>query len=81
MAFVSAMTWTHVILAAEHFCDTSSAAKIRFRCAQATTRGVFGGGGNPVTEGTLFVCNDAVTPGPSHELNITFFVKDRPKSA
>ena len=31
--------------------------------------------------GTMFVRNDAVTPGPSRECNVTFFVKGRPKSA
>ena len=51
--------------------------------------GTFGGGG--VTErggglhsamrGTMFVRNGAVTPGPSRECGITFFVKGRPKSA
>ena len=51
-------------------------------------RGLFKGGGNgrgggahtPV-RGTMFVCNGAVTPGPSCECDITFFVKGRPKSA
>ena len=31
--------------------------------------------------GTMFVRNGAVTPGPSRECDITFFVKGRPKSA
>ena len=46
-----------------------------------------GGGGNgrggfctPV-RGTMFVRNGAVTPGPSCECDITFFVKGRPKCA
>ena len=30
--------------------------------------------------GTLFVHSSAVTPGPSHKCDITFFVKGRPKS-
>ena len=31
--------------------------------------------------GTIFVRNGAVTPGPSRECDITFFVQGRPKSA
>ena len=50
--------------------------------------GTFKGGGNgrgggfhtPV-RGTMFVRDGAVTPGPSRECDITFFVKGRPKSA
>ena len=49
--------------------------------------GTFEGGGHgrggfhtPV-RGTMFVRDDAVTPGPSRECDITFFVKGRPKSA
>ena len=46
-------------------------------------RGGNGRGGEfhtPV-RGTRFVRNGAVTPGPSRECDITFFVKGRPKSA
>ena len=45
-----------------------------------------GGGGNgrggfhAAVRGTMFVRKGAVTPGPSREFDITFFVKGRPKS-
>ena len=40
-----------------------------------------GGGFHTPVRGTMFVRNGAVTPGPSRECDITFFVKGRPKSA
>ena len=40
-----------------------------------------GGGFHTPVRGTMFVCNGAVTPGPSRECDITFFVKGRPKCA
>ena len=40
-----------------------------------------GGGFHTLVRGTMFVRNRAVTPGPSRECDITFFVKGRPKSA
>ena len=39
------------------------------------------GGFHTPVRGTMFVRNGAVTPGPSRECDITFFVKGRPKSA
>ena len=39
------------------------------------------GGFHTPVRGTMFVRNGAVTPGPSRECDITFFVKRRPKSA
>ena len=54
-----------------------------YGCIGDFLRGVTEGGGGfhtPV-RGTMFVRNGAVTPGPSHECDITFFVKGRPKSA
>ena len=69
--------------AAQHS-ENCSATSV-FACG--VFRGLFKGG---VTEGgvfhtrvrgTMFVRNGAVTPGPSRECDITFFVKGRPKSA
>ena len=40
-----------------------------------------GGGFHTPVRGTMFVCNGAVTPGPSRECDITFFVRGQPKSA
>ena len=40
-----------------------------------------GGGFHTAVRGTMFVRNGAMTPGPSREYDITFFVKGRPKSA
>ena len=40
-----------------------------------------GGGFHTAVRGTMFVCNGAMTPGPSRECDITFLVKGRPKSA
>ena len=40
-----------------------------------------GGGFHTPVRGTMFVRDGAVTPGPSRECDITFFVKRRPKSA
>ena len=40
-----------------------------------------GGGFHTRVRGTMFVRNGDVTPGPSRECDITFFVKGRPKSA
>ena len=40
-----------------------------------------GGGFHTPVRGTMFVRDGAVTPGPSRECDITFFVKGRPKSA
>ena len=40
-----------------------------------------GGGFHTRVKGTMFVRDGAVTPGPSRECDITFFVKGRPKSA
>ena len=40
-----------------------------------------GGGFHTLVRGTMFVRDGAVTPGPSRECDITFFVKGRPKSA
>ena len=40
-----------------------------------------GGGFHSAVRGTMFVRNGAVSPGPSRECDITFFVKGRPKSA
>ena len=48
--------------------------------ATVTMRTEAGGFHTPV-RGTVFVRNGAVTPGPSCECEITFFVKGRPKSA
>ena len=48
-------------------------AIVRFWCAKTTT--------HTLVRGTMFVCNGAVTPGPSRECNITFFVKGQPQSA
>ena len=43
--------------------------------------GVTEGGGFPTAvRATMFVCNGAVTPGPSRECDITIFVKGRPES-
>ena len=56
------------------------------KMAHAYSRGLFRGGNGrggihtPV-RGTMFVRDGAVTPGPSRECDITFFVKGRPKSA
>ena len=45
-------------------------------------KGGNGRGGIPhPVRGTMFVRNGAVTPGPSRECDITFFVKRRPESA
>ena len=72
------------------------ATHLRYLCDMAFLRGMSGtslgrrGGGNgkgggvtgfhtPV-RGTMFVHNGAVTPGPSRECDITFFVQGRPKS-
>ena len=49
-------------------------------------RGLFKGGNrmggfHTAVRGTMFVRKGAVTPGPSRERDITFFVKGRPKSA
>ena len=45
-------------------------------------RGVTEGGGfHTAVRGTMFVRDGAVTPRPSRECNIAFFVKGRPKSA
>ena len=43
-------------------------------------RGVGVNGFHTAVRGTMFICNGAVTPGPSRECDITFFVKGRPKS-
>ena len=40
-----------------------------------------GGGLHTAVRGPMFVCNGAVTPGPSRECDITFFLEGRPKSA
>ena len=40
-----------------------------------------GGGFHTRVRGTMFVRNGAVTPRPSRECDITFFVKGRPNSA
>ena len=40
-----------------------------------------GGAFQTAVRGTMFVCNGAVTPEPSRECNITFFVNGRPKTA
>ena len=39
------------------------------------------GGFHTAVRGTMFVRNGAMTPGPSCECDITFFVQGRPKSA
>ena len=39
------------------------------------------GGFHTPVRGTMFVRDGAVTPGPSRECDIAFFVKQRPKSA
>ena len=43
--------------------------------------GVTEGGFHTAVRGTMFVRNGAVTPGPSRECDIAFFLKGRPKSA
>ena len=40
-----------------------------------------GHGADTAVRGTIFVRNGGLTPGPSHECGITFFVKGRPTSA
>ena len=49
----------------------------QLRWWESTPKGVF----HTRVRGTMFVRNGAVTPGPSRECDITFFVKGRPKSA
>ena len=64
----------------EKLCDLRSAmwsAKVK-SCAQSIRpRGLFKGGsgrGDTAVRGTMFVRNGAVTPGPSRDCDIIFFV-------
>ena len=52
-----------------------------FRVGFANAQVMEGRGFHTAVRGTMFVRSGAVTPGPSHECDITFFAKGRPKSA